>query len=83
MFGNPCFLNFGPKTLKTEVFDPKTEVFDPKTENYFRTIFAKFLRVQKDRLFLKNFRTSKAELFQNSRKQKVQKNPSNAWPFQK
>jgi len=39
------------------------------------------LRVKKTQLFLKNFQTSKNELFQNSRKQKVWKFLSNAGPY--
>ncbi len=61
---------FDPKTLKNRFFDPKTGFFDAKTGNYlqtyFPTIFAKFLRVRKDRIFLKNFQNLKTELFQNS-----------------
>jgi len=61
MFGNPCFLNSDPKnplkqvflTPKQVFFDPKTGFFDPKTGNYYRTIFAKFLRVRKDWIFPK------------------------------
>ncbi len=81
MFGNPCFCSCFLN------FDPKTGFFGPKTGNYFRTffrtIFAKFLRIQKDQIFPKNFRTSKTELFRNLRKQKVWKIPSNAGPYLK
>jgi hypothetical protein len=63
---------------------PVSKLFDPKTGNYFwiyfPTIFAKFLRVQKDRIFLKKFWTLKTDLFWNLQKQKVQKIPSNAGP---
>ncbi len=68
---------FDPNTLKNRVFWPKNRVFDPKTGNYFQTyfwtIFAKFLRVRKDQIFPKNFRTSITELFRNLRKQKLGK----------
>jgi len=64
MFGKPCFWTF-------------SELLEPKTGNYFQTFFqtffVKFSRVWKNRLFPKKFRTSKNELFRNSRKQKVQK----------
>jgi hypothetical protein len=63
----------------------KQVFFDPKTGNYFWTyfwtIFAKFLRFQKDRIFQKNFRTSKTELFWNLWKWKVLKILSNAGPW--
>jgi hypothetical protein len=51
------------------------------TQTYFRTIFAKFLRVRKKHIFLKNFQTSITELFRNSRKQKVWKIPSFVGPW--
>jgi hypothetical protein len=79
------------KCSETPVFDPKTlflpqrqGFFYSKTGNYFQTyfqtIFTKFLRVQKDQIFPKNFRTLITELFRNSRKQKVQKILSFAGP---
>jgi len=37
--------------LETPGFASKTRFIDPKTGTYFQTIFAKFLRVQKDRIF--------------------------------
>ncbi len=72
---------FYPQTLKNMDFDPKIGFFDTKTGNYFQTnfqtIFAKFLRVRKTLIFLKNFRT---KLYRNLQKQKVWKFPSNAEP---
>jgi len=53
-----------------------------KFPNFFPNFFATISRVQKFRFFLKNFWTSTAELFQNSRKQKVRKILSNAGPYQ-
>ncbi len=83
MLWNPCFWSQTPQ--KQVFLKPKTEFFDPKTGNYFRTyfrtIFAKFSRVWKDRIFLKNFQTSITELFRNSRKQKVRKILSFAGPY--
>jgi len=68
---------FDPKTLNNRFFWPNNRVFYPETGNYFRTyfrsVFAKFLRVWKTRIFLKNFRTLKTQLFRNSRKWKVRK----------
>ncbi len=65
---NVIFCNFWKPLLLTpkqgfpnffRPFDPKTGFFDPKTGNYFRTyfrtIFAKFSRVKKEWIFLKNF----------------------------
>ncbi len=52
-----------------------------KFPNFFSNFFAKILRVQKFRFFPKNFWTSTAEHFRNSRKRKVLKNPSNAGPY--
>jgi len=53
---------FNPKTGVSKLFDPKTGfydsitgVFDQKTGNFFRTIFMKFLRVQKVWVFPKKF----------------------------
>jgi len=42
---------------------------------------SRFLQVRKFRFFPKNFRTSTTELFQNSRKRKVRKIPSNTGPY--
>jgi len=70
---------FDPKTLINRVFDPKTGFFDSKTGNNFRTYFQTI--VWKDRIFPKNFWTSKTELFRNSPKQKVWKIPSFAGPY--
>jgi len=57
MFGNPVFDPNFP------VFASKTGFFNPKTGKYFRTNFSKFLQVQKDWIFPKNFQTSITKLF--------------------
>jgi hypothetical protein len=69
----PVFLILTPKPSKTRFFKQKTGNY---FQTDFRIIFTKFSRVWKDRIFPKNFRTLKTELFRNSRKQKVQKIPS-------
>jgi hypothetical protein len=53
----------GSLTQKQGFLTQKQGFFDPKTGNYFQTIFTKFLRVQKDQIFPKNFRTLKTKLF--------------------
>ncbi len=54
MFGNPCFWpcfwTLTPKPSKTGFFDPRT---GNDFWTYIWTIIAKFLRVWKDRIFLK------------------------------
>jgi len=58
-----------------------TELFSElKFPNYFPNFFAKIPRVCKFQFFPKNFQTSTAEHFRNSRKQKVWKISSNAGP---
>ncbi len=47
----------------------------------FSELFRDNFASSKIPFFLKNFQTSKTELFRNSRKQKVQKIPSNAGPY--
>ncbi len=53
------------------------------SELKFLNFFANISWVQKFCFFPKNFRTLTAEHFQNSRKRKVQKIPSNAGPYKK
>jgi len=86
--------------LETPVFDPKPTVFasktgffDPNTgvltQTYFRTIFTKFLQVQKNWIFPKKLDISKktgyfqknSELVRNLQKRKVQKIPSFVGPY--
>ncbi len=55
--------------------------FELTFPNFFPNFLAKILRVWKFHFFLKNFQTSIAELFRNSRKQKVRNIPSNAGPY--
>ncbi len=51
------------------------------SELKFPNFFAKISEVRKFCFFQKNFRTSKTEHFQNSRKRKIRKFPSNAGPY--
>jgi hypothetical protein len=52
-----------------------------KFPNFFLNFFAKISQVQKFRFFPKNFRTSTAKHFRNSRKRKVRKILSNTGPY--
>ncbi len=69
------FLNFLYiwNVLKPLLLTPKPSKTEYYFQTYFQTIFAKFLRVRKDQIVPKNFRTSKTELFRKPQKWKVGK----------